>query len=76
MSVMNLEHPLNMIIGFSDVIMKNPRLYGDKIPSALLADISSIHRNSQHLSRLVNDVLDLSQVEAKSNGNHKRVGFG
>ncbi len=67
--VANVSHelrtPLNMIIGFSDVIMKNPRLYGGDIPGALLADIASIHRNSQHLSRLVDDVLDLSQVEAQ-----------
>jgi signal transduction histidine kinase/CheY-like chemotaxis protein len=66
--VANVSHelrtPLNMIIGFSDVIMKNPRLYGGDIPGALLADIASIHRNSQHLSRLVDDVLDLSQVGA------------
>ena len=67
--VANVSHelrtPLNMIIGFSDVIMKNPQMYGRNIPGALLADISSIHRNSQHLSRLVDDVLDLSQVEAQ-----------
>ena len=67
--VANVSHelrtPLNMIIGFSDVIMKNPQLYGSDIPNALLADIASIHRNSQHLSRLVDDVLDLSQVEAQ-----------
>ena len=67
--VANVSHelrtPLNMIIGFSDVIMKNPQLYGRNISGALLADIASIHRNSQHLSRLVDDVLDLSQVEAQ-----------
>jgi signal transduction histidine kinase/CheY-like chemotaxis protein len=67
--VANVSHelrtPLNMIIGFSDVIMKNPKMYGENIPGALLADIASIHRNSQHLSRLVDDVLDLSQVEAQ-----------
>ena len=67
--VANVSHelrtPLNMIIGFSDVIMKNPQMYGENIPGALLADIASIHRNSQHLSRLVDDVLDLSQVEAQ-----------
>lgn len=67
--VANVSHelrtPLNMIIGFSDVIMKSPQLYGANIPASLLADIASIHRNSQHLSRLVDDVLDLSQVEAQ-----------
>jgi len=65
--VANVSHelrtPLNMIIGFSELIAKAPRIYG-QLPPALLADIAAIQRNSQHLSELVNDVLDLSQVEA------------
>ena len=66
--VANVSHelrtPLNMIIGFSEMITESPRLYGTTLPPALLADIEIIQRNSQHLARLVNDVLDLSQVEA------------
>ena len=59
-----LRTPLNMIIGFSEVIMKSPQLYGESIPSTLLVDVDAILRNSRHLSRLVDDILDLSQVEA------------
>ena len=66
--VANVSHelrtPLNMIIGFSEVIIQNPQLYGGRLPAALLTDITAIRRNTQHLSNLVNDVLDLSQVEA------------
>lgn len=66
--VANVSHelrtPLNMIIGFSDVISQTPEVYGERLPQPLLADITAIQRNSQHLARLVNDVLDLSQVEA------------
>lgn len=58
-----LRTPLNMIIGFSEVITQTPAVYGSRLPPTLLADISSIQRNSQHLLELVNDVLDLSQVE-------------
>lgn len=58
-----LRTPLNMIIGFSEVIMKSPQIYGESIPPALLADIAAIERNSQHLSKLVDDVLDLSQID-------------
>lgn len=65
--VANVSHelrtPLNMIIGFSDVIIQNPKLYGGRLPAALLTDITAIRRNTEHLSNLVNDVLDLSQVE-------------
>ena len=66
--VANVSHelrtPLNMIIGFSEMITKSPQVYADSLPPALLADIAAIQRNSQHLARLVDDVLDLSQVEA------------
>lgn len=66
--VSNVSHelrtPLNMIIGYADLISRSPHVYASQIPSSLLTDIRSILRNAQHLSTLVNDVLDLSQVEA------------
>jgi CheY-like chemotaxis protein/nitrogen-specific signal transduction histidine kinase len=67
--VANVSHelrtPLNMIIGFSRMIVQTPQVYGKRaIPPALLSDLTVILRNSQHLSSLVDDVLDLSQIEA------------
>ncbi len=66
--VVNVSHelrtPLNMIIGFSEMILNAPHVYGGTIPSALLADLAVILRNSRHLSDLIDDVLDLSQIEA------------
>ncbi len=66
--VANVSHelrtPLNMIIGFSEIVTQSPQVYGDNLPPALLADIAAIQRNSQHLSKLVDDVLDLSQIDA------------
>ncbi|MHB8625669.1 MAG: ATP-binding protein [Aggregatilineales bacterium] len=66
--VANVSHelrtPLNMIIGFSETISQSPHLYGINLPPALLVDIAIIQRNSQHLAKLVDDVLDLSQVDA------------
>lgn len=66
--VANVSHelrtPLNMIIGFSEMITQSPQIYGDNLPPTLLSDIDAIYLNSQHLSRLVDDVLDLTQVEA------------
>lgn len=58
-----LRTPLNMIIGFTEMITQAPEAYGE-IPPKLLADIEVIQSNSQHLANLVNDVLDLSQVDA------------
>ena len=66
--VANVSHelrtPLNMIVGFSETIIQSPDIYNGTIPSNLLADLDVIHRNSQHLSKLIDDVLDLSQIEA------------
>jgi nitrogen-specific signal transduction histidine kinase/CheY-like chemotaxis protein len=59
-----LRTPLNMIVAYSELITQSPKLYGGRIPQALLADMAVILRNSQHLSKLVDDVLDLSQIDA------------
>jgi signal transduction histidine kinase/CheY-like chemotaxis protein len=63
--------PLNMIISYSEMIAGSPSSYGKKLPAALLADISIIYRNANHLSRLIEDVLDLSQIEASRMVIHK-----
>jgi signal transduction histidine kinase/CheY-like chemotaxis protein len=66
--VANVSHelrtPLNMIIGFSSIITRTPLTYRKKLPPELLADISAIQRNAEHLSKLVDDVLDLSKADA------------
>ena len=65
--VANVSHelrtPLNMIIGFSEMAMNSPETYGPYIPQSLLADLEIVLRNSRHLSSLIDDVLDLSQIE-------------
>ena len=67
--VANVSHelrtPLNMITGFSEMILQAPETYGGRISPALLSDLAVIHRNADHLSNLINDVLDLSQIEAE-----------
>jgi len=66
--VANVSHelrtPLNMIIGFSEMIGQSPDIYDAPLPPALLADIAVIRRNAQHLASMVDDVLDLSQLDA------------
>ncbi len=66
--VANVSHelrtPLNMIIGFSEMILESPEMYG-RVPPALLADLNVVYRNAEHLSELIDDVLDLSQIESK-----------
>ncbi len=66
--VANVSHelrtPLNMITGFSEMILQSPEIYGDGLPPALLADLAVVQRNAEHLAELIDDVLDLSQIEA------------
>lgn len=65
--VANVSHelrtPLNMVIGFSDEILERPELYSEHLPTELLADVEVIKRNSEHLARLVDDVLDLVEAD-------------
>ena len=63
--VANMSHelrtPLNSIIGFSGVLQKN------RNQSLLPKDldyVEKINRNGKHLLSLINDILDLSKIEA------------
>jgi len=59
-----LRTPLNLIIGFSEMIVAAPHSYGVPLPRAYRKDLESIYRNAQQLSSLIDDVLDLSKIEA------------
>lgn len=60
-----LRTPLNLIIGFSEMMATAPQAYGgDHLPTAYQSDLDAILRNARHLSTLIDDVLDLSQIEA------------
>ncbi|MEM7347119.1 MAG: ATP-binding protein, partial [Chloroflexota bacterium] len=56
-----LRTPLNSIIGFADVIIQG--IDGD-IPDMALNDVKLIYNSGQHLLALINDILDLSKIEA------------
>jgi signal transduction histidine kinase/CheY-like chemotaxis protein len=62
-----LRTPLNFILGFSEVMVNSPDTYADlgSWPPGLYDDAQEIYRSSTHLLRLVNDVLDLGQIEAR-----------
>ncbi len=64
-----LRTPLNLIIGFSEMMLMGPRARA--IARALdtyRGDVEAIYRNACHLSSLIDDVLDLSQVDAHRMG--------
>jgi signal transduction histidine kinase len=57
-----LRTPLNAVLGFSEILKDN--LVGDLTPQQRQDCLESIHTSGRHLLELVNDVLDLSKVEA------------
>jgi len=57
-----LRTPLNAILGFSEV-MKN-ELFGAHVVKTYKDYASDIHASGEHLLNLINEVLDLSRVEA------------
>jgi PAS domain S-box-containing protein len=57
-----LRTPLNAIIGFSDLLISEPT--GAFAPSKRSQFLDQIHKAGIHLLSLINDILDLSKVEA------------
>ncbi len=67
--VSNISHelrtPINIIVGFAELVCFSPETYGDfDWPPALREDLVTIWRNAEHLLRMIDDVLDLAQIEA------------
>src|SRR3982074_350687 len=56
-----LRTPLNAVIGYSQILLEDAEDEGD---SESTADLNKIHNAGQHLLKLVNEVLDLSKIEA------------
>ncbi|MEW5961254.1 MAG: GAF domain-containing protein, partial [Chloroflexota bacterium] len=56
-----LRTPLNSIIGFADVLLQG---IDGELNQMALNDIRLIHNSGQHLLALINDILDLSKIEA------------
>ena len=56
-----LRTPLNAIIGFSEVL--HERMFGDA-NAKQMEYFQDIHSSGKHLLSLINDVLDLSKIEA------------
>ncbi|MEQ9151380.1 MAG: ammonium transporter [Parvibaculaceae bacterium] len=57
-----LRTPLNAIIGFSEVM--NGELFGPMENERYKDYVGDIHKSSSHLLSLINDILDLSKIEA------------
>jgi len=56
-----LRTPLNSIIGFSNILLKNKK---GNLLEKQLDQLEKINRNGIHLLSLINNILDLSKIEA------------
>jgi signal transduction histidine kinase len=56
-----LRTPLNAILGYTELILDS--IYGD-VPEKARGVLDRIQRNGRHLLGLINEVLDLSKIEA------------
>jgi signal transduction histidine kinase len=56
-----LRTPMNAVLGYTDLILDN--IFGD-VPEPIRETLERIKANGQHLLGLINDVLDLSKMEA------------
>jgi signal transduction histidine kinase len=56
-----LRTPLNAILGYTELIVDS--IYGD-VPDKMRTVLERVQSNGKHLLGLINDVLDLSKIEA------------
>ena len=56
-----LRTPLNAILGYTELILDS--IYGD-VPEKIREVLERLEKNGRHLLGLINDVLDLSKIEA------------
>ena len=55
-----LRTPLNGILGYTQILKRDPTLTERQLDA-----INVIHRSGEHLLMLINDILDLSKIEAR-----------
>jgi signal transduction histidine kinase/CheY-like chemotaxis protein len=54
-----LRSPLNVILGFTQLLIRD-----SKLPEGVRHDLAAVYRSGHHLYTVINQVLDLSKIEA------------
>ena len=56
-----LRTPLNAVLGYSEILLEDAELEGS---GEQIADLQKISAAGKHLLAMVNDILDISKIEA------------
>src|SRR5262249_15144359 len=60
-----LRTPLNVVIGYSSTMLDMPEIYDHApLPPQYIKDVKLIQESGHYLLGLINDILDLSKIEA------------
>jgi len=60
-----LRTPLNAVIGFSETMLNFPAMYNMvELPEEYRGDLRQINSSGTHLLNIINDILDLSKIDA------------
>ncbi|MEF3273322.1 MAG: substrate-binding domain-containing protein [Chloroflexus sp.] len=59
-----LQTPLNLIVGMSDLLLRESAANNHQLPVSVRDDLRRIYANARHLGRLISDVLDLASSDA------------
>lgn len=57
-----LRTPLNAIIGYAELVQED--VTDEELPEHIAADVRKIHVAAEHLLHIINDILDVSKIEA------------
>jgi signal transduction histidine kinase/CheY-like chemotaxis protein len=59
-----LRTPLNAVLGFSELLLRDAAGGREQLSPGQTDHLATIHRSGEHLLTLINNVLDLSRIEA------------
>lgn len=69
-----LRTPLNLIVGFAELLVLPHRPHSAPLlPDTCRKQLQAIYRNACHISNLIDDILDLSQIDAHRLALHKEI---
>jgi signal transduction histidine kinase/CheY-like chemotaxis protein len=55
--------PLNMIVGLVELMVETPEIYAVMLSPKMRRDLETVHRNCERLSKMIDDILNLTRIE-------------